>query len=169
MRERRKLGDVVEIEPADMNDMDAITDQWLDLAAEQLQYGSHLRVSANREAIRMALARHVANGTALLARVENVVGFVSFEIVDGVFEERVTRGRIQNLYVEPGWRDRGVGSDLLDAAESKLAEDGADRIAIEAMAANENARRLYENRGYDPHRIEYERPADTDARPHEEE
>jgi ribosomal protein S18 acetylase RimI-like enzyme len=160
---------VIEIEPADMEDMDAITEQWLDLAAEQLQYGSHLRVSANREAIRMALARHVANGTALLARVEGVVGFVSFEIVDGVFEERVTRGRIQNLYVVPKWRDRGVGSDLLDAAESKLAEDGADRIAIEAMAANENARRLYESRGYDPHRVEYERPAESDTQPGEEE
>lgn len=150
----------MEIEQADMDDIDEITTLWLDLAGEQLQYGSHLRVSANREAIRMALARHIADGTALLAREEVAVGFASFEIVDGVFEERVTRGRIQNLYVEPGSRDRGVGSALLEAAESALTEDGADRIAIEAMAANQNARRLYESRGYDPHRVEYERTVD---------
>jgi ribosomal protein S18 acetylase RimI-like enzyme len=159
----------MEIEPADMDDVDAITERWLDLAAEQLQYGSHLRVSANRGAIRMALARHIANGTALLARSEGVVGFVSFEIIDGVFEERVTRGRIQNLYVDPDWRDRGVGTALLEAAESELAEDGADRIAIEAMAENESARRLYKSHGYDPHRVEYERPVEGETRPDEKE
>jgi ribosomal protein S18 acetylase RimI-like enzyme len=153
----------MEIEPADMEDVDEITEQWLDLAAEQLQYGSHLRVSANRETIRIALARHVTEGTALLARAEDIVGFVSFEVVDGAFEERVARGRIQNLYVDPAWRDRGVGSTLLAAAESALAEDGIDRIAIEAMASNENARRLYESRGYDPHRIEYERSLEPDT------
>ena len=153
----------MEIEPADMEDVDEITEQWLDLAAEQLQYGSHLRVSANRETIRIALARHVTEGTALLARAEDIVGFVSFEVVDGVFEERVTRGRIQNLYVAPAWRDRGVGSALLDAAESALADAGADRVAIEAMAANEDARRLYEDRGYEPHRVEYERPIESDT------
>lgn len=153
----------MEIEVAEMDDVDAITEQWLDLATEQLQYGSHLRVSENSEAIRMALASHVANGTALLARAEGVVGFVSFEVVEGFFEERVTRGRIQNLYVAPAWRDRGVGSALLDAAESALLDAGAERIAIEAMAANEDARRLYEDRGYEPHRIEYERPVESDT------
>jgi len=154
----------VEIEPAETDDLEAITDQWLGLAAEQLQHGSHLRVSENREAIRMALARHVAEGTALVARADGIAGFVSFEIVDGVFEERVTRGRIQNLYVDPRWRDRGVGSALLDAAEDALAEAGADRIAVEAMVPNDDARRLYESRGYEPHRIEYERPAGDDTR-----
>jgi ribosomal protein S18 acetylase RimI-like enzyme len=153
----------MEIEPAEMDDVDAITEQWLDLAAEQLQYGSHLRVSANREAIRMALATHVADDTALLARAGRIIGFVSFEIADGVFEERVTRGRIQNLYVRPAWRDRGVGSALLEAAESALIEAGVDRIAIEAMAPNEDAKRLYESRGYEPHRIEYERPVNGHA------
>jgi ribosomal protein S18 acetylase RimI-like enzyme len=154
----------MEIEPAGMADIDEITQLWLDLAAEQLQYGSHLRVSANREPIRIALARHIADGTALLARAEGVVGFVSFEVIDGVFEERVARGRVQNLYVEPTWRDRGVGSSLLGAAESALAEDGVDRIAIETMASNEHARRLYESRGYDPHRVEYERSVKNDTR-----
>jgi ribosomal protein S18 acetylase RimI-like enzyme len=158
----------MEIEQADMDDIEVISEQWLDLATEQLQYGSHLQVSANREAIKMALARHVAEGTALVARAGSVVGFTSFEIADGVFAERVTRGRVQNLYVDPAWRDRGVGSALLDAAEAALADAGADRIAIEAMAPNEDARRLYEDRGYEPHRIEYERPAQNDTHTSEE-
>jgi ribosomal protein S18 acetylase RimI-like enzyme len=158
----------MEIEQADMEDLDAISEQWLDLAAEQLQYGSHLRVSENRDAIRMALARHVSEGTALVARAEGIVGFVSFEMVDGLFAERVTRGRIQNLYVDPPSRGRGVGSALMDAAEAALADAGADRIVIEAMAPNEDAKRLYESRGYEPHRVEYERPAESDTHTSEE-
>jgi hypothetical protein len=31
------------------------------------------------------------------------------------------------------------------------------------MASNEHARRLYESRGYDPHRIEYERSVERDT------
>ena len=158
----------MQIEPATIDDVDAIAEQWLDLAAEQIQYGSHLRVSANSEPIRMALAKHVSDDTALVARAEGIVGFVSFEIVDGVFEERVTRGRVQNLYVRPGRRNCGVGSALLEAAESALAEAGADRIAVEAMAPNEDARRLYERRGYEPHRMEYERRVENDTQTNQE-
>jgi len=154
---------MMRVEPATMDDVDAVTGLWLDLAAEQLQYGSHLRVEANRETIRIDLARHMAEETVLVAREEGVVGFVSFEMADGVFEERVRRGRVQNLYVEPAWRDRGVGSELLAAAEDALEDAGAEAIAVEAMAGNERARRLYERRGYEPHRIEYERPAETDT------
>jgi len=158
----------MQIEPATMDDVEVIANQWLDLAAEQLQYGSHLRVSANSEVIRIALARHVADDTALVARADAIAGFVSFEIVDGVFEERVTRGRIQNLYVRPEWRDRGAGSALLEAAESTLADAGAERIAVEAMAPNEDAKRLYESRGYEPHRIEYECRVESDTQTNQE-
>lgn len=153
----------MDVESATMDDIEVLTDMWLHLADEQLQYGSHLRVEANRETIRIDLARHLADGNVLVARMEGIVGFVSFEMGDGVFEERLERGRIQNIYVEPGWRGGGVGSALLEAAEVELAESGADAIAIEAMADNERVRRFYERHGYDPHRIEYERSAETDT------
>ena len=82
----------MQIEPATIDDVDAIAEQWLDLAAEQIQYGSHLRVSANSEPIRMALAKHVSDDTALVARAEGIVGFVSFEIVDGEVTQPAARG-----------------------------------------------------------------------------
>jgi ribosomal protein S18 acetylase RimI-like enzyme len=153
----------MDVEPATMDDVEVLTDMWLNLAAEQLQHGSHLRVEANRETIRIDLARHMAEGNVLVVRADSIVGFVSFEMGGGVFEERVRRGRIQNLYVEPGWRDGGIGSALLEAAEAALAEAGADTIAIEAMAENGRARQFYEHHGYDPHRVEYERPVETDT------
>ena len=158
----------MDIEPAGMDDLDAITEEWLDLAAEQLSYGSHLRVADNREPVRMTLARHLADGTVLVARESGIVGFVSFETVDGVFEERITRGRVQNLYVKPACRDRGIGSALLDAAEEALAEAGVEVVAVEAMARNRDARQLYENRGYEPHRVEYERRVESDTHTRED-
>jgi ribosomal protein S18 acetylase RimI-like enzyme len=51
---------------------------------------------------------------------------------------------------------------LLDAAETALVDRGADVLAIEAMADNDGARRLYRRRGYDPHRVQFERPVEAD-------
>lgn len=153
----------MDIEVATTEDLEALTDLWLDLAAEQLQFGSRLAVEENRESIRVTLAGHVAADTVLIARTPAVVGFVSFELADGMFEERLERGRIQNVYVDPAWRDQGIGSALLEAGEDALREAGADAVAIETLAGNERARDLYEDRGYRPHRIEYERSLESDT------
>ena len=89
-----------------------------------------------------------------------VVGFVMFGPETGSYEQSVDRGIIENLYVQPEYRNRGVGTALLDAAERALAESGVDRIALEAMADNEAARRLYARRGYSVHRVELEAPTE---------
>lgn len=146
-----------------MEDLESLTELWLDLAAEQLQFGSHLAVEENRESIRMTLAGHVASETVLVAQTPDVVGFVSFELAEGMFEERQKRGRIQNLYVDPEWRDSGIGSALLEAGQTELQKAGADIVAIEALAENQRARDLYEERGFHPHRIEYERSLQNDT------
>ncbi|MFB6173303.1 MAG: GNAT family N-acetyltransferase [Halobacteriales archaeon] len=155
-------GEDAAIEPASVDDVEALADQWIALAAEQREFGSHLRAGANREAMRMMLAARAAEDRALVAREEGIVGFVTFDLAEGSLVEDAQRGLIENLYVVPPARDRGVGSALLSAAETALADAGADVIAIEAMADNEAARRLYRRRGYEPRRISYERPAGSD-------
>lgn len=87
-----------------------------------------------------------------------IVGFVMFGPETGSYEQSVDRGIIENVYVHPDYRNLGVGKALLDAAECALAESGVDTIALEAMATNNAARRLYARRGYQPHRVELEAP-----------
>ena len=153
------------IEPATAQDVEALADVWVDLADTQRRHGSHLEADANREEVQPLLAHHVVRGTALVARDDEgaPIGFVNFGIEEGALESDATRGIVHNLYVEPGSRGEGVGSALLDAAESALVERGADVVAIEALWDNEAARRLYRRRGYEPHRVQFERTAETDA------
>lgn len=57
---------------------------------------------------------------------------------------------IDELFVLPEARSRGVGAGLLEAAESALASAGCVRLQLQLGAANETARAFYEHRGYAP-------------------
>lgn len=153
----------VHVEPAALADVDRVADMWTALADEQRSHGSHLMAAENHEAIARTMVRHAVDDELLVARKDGeTVGFVSFEVESGGFARSVTRGIVQNVYVVPDQREQGVGTALLDAAEDALAERDAEVISIEALAANDAARRLYQRRGYDPYRIEFERPVETD-------
>ena len=69
----------------------------------------------------------------------------------------LTEPLLYDLYVVPGCRDEGVGSRLLTAAETALVDRGAEVVAVQALAPNAAARRLYERHGYAVHRVEMER------------
>lgn len=159
---------------------DALAGWWIALADEQRQYRSHLLGEANRRLIREAIARHITTGGLLIARLDgergsrtdvedpldrrqgngaelaDIVGFVMFGPETGSYEQSIDRGIMENVYVRPEYRNRGVGTALLEAAEATLYEQGVDAIALEVMADNEAARRFYAERGYKPHRLELE-------------
>lgn len=153
------------IELATLDDLDRLVELWVALAAEQRDHGSHLTAEPNRDLMREALAQHVVDHTCLVAREDvnedphtsSIVGFVSFDLEQDGLDRDVTRGVVQNLYVVPEARNRGLGGELLGAAEDALEAAGAERIVLEAMAANEAGRRFYESRGYQAHRITYQR------------
>ncbi len=154
----------VEIQAATIDDLDQLVAHWLDLAGGQREYGSHLRTTANRTRISELFARRIARDEAQVARADDrIVGFVTFTMAGSTFTKSVSRGVIQNLYVVPEARGEGVGTQLLDVAERVLVEDGADVIALEAMADNDSARQFYRERGYQPHRVTFEKSAESDT------
>ncbi|WP_148414343.1 GNAT family N-acetyltransferase [Haloferax sp. KTX1] len=167
------------VSSAAFSDLDALADLWVELAADQRAFGSHLRADANRTSIREALARHVAADGVLVARegdeaagsgcgtepadADGLVGFVMFDIEAGAYEQDATRGMVRNLFVRPAYRNAGVGTRLLAAAEDALGEAGADTVALDVLAANEAARRFYRRHGYRPHRVELEKSMRSDT------
>ncbi|MFB6081155.1 MAG: GNAT family N-acetyltransferase [Haloferacaceae archaeon] len=156
----------VEVRPPEPDEVEAVTDMWVALAADQRDHGSHLFAAANRAAIGEALARQLVVGGLRVAAGDDgdLLGFVSFALDAGRYESDAVRGVVRNIYVHPGARNRGVGGRLLDAAEEALAAEGAEVIRLEAMAANDAARRFYERRGYAPHRVEFEKRVESDTR-----
>jgi len=154
----------VQIKAATMDDLDQLVAHWLELAAGQREYGSHLQTTANRRRISEVFARRIAQDQAHVARADDrIVGFVTFTMAGSTFAKSSTRGVIQNLYVVPEARGDGVGTQLLETAERRLREHGADTIALEAMADNTPAQQFYRARGYRPHRITFEKSIESDT------
>jgi ribosomal protein S18 acetylase RimI-like enzyme len=150
----------MEITKPSLSKADVLVSLWLELAEGQREFGSHLLQEPNQLPIRETISQHIATGRVYVAREDIITGFVTFTVEVTEFEQDVTRGIVENLYVTPEYRDEGVGSELLTAAEEDLRERGVDVISLEAMADNESARAFYRSRGYRPHRIEMEKSLD---------
>lgn len=143
---------------------DEIAALWVELAESQRTYGSNVLPAANRTRIRQAIAHRTVEDGVLVAREDaTVLGFVMFCLEETQFEQDVTRGLVENLYVVPGRRSEGIGRRLLAAAEAALADRGADVVALEAMALNRRARQFYRALGYEERRIEFEKPLGSDT------
>jgi ribosomal protein S18 acetylase RimI-like enzyme len=153
----------MEIESPDTTVASAVTDMWVDLAAGQREYGSHLLAGDNRARIRESVVRHIVTDSLLVARDDGaLVGFVMFSVESGSFEQDVRRGVVENLFVAESHRHETVGQKLLEAAEATLADRGVAVVGLEVMAGNEAAREFYRSNGYELHRVELEKPIDTD-------
>jgi len=151
----------MEITSPEPQEVAHLADLWVVLARGQQAFGTHLAPEANRTAIQESLAKSLAADQVLVARTAgDIVGFVTFDIEHVRYEQDVTRGIVQNLYVDPERRRDGIGSALLSAAEERLWGHGVDVVALEAMADNEAARQFYRDRGYVTHRVELEKELD---------
>jgi ribosomal protein S18 acetylase RimI-like enzyme len=69
---------------------------------------------------------------------------------DDTFRLGAGHGELYSLAVHPAWRNHGIGSGLLDAVDAALAARGIRALAVSVMTANEDAIRLYRNRGLEP-------------------
>jgi ribosomal protein S18 acetylase RimI-like enzyme len=152
-----------EIRLATLDDTDALVDRWVELAAGQREYGSHIYADGNRTRIQEAVVRHIVGDGLLVAEDDAVVGFVMFTVENGTYKQDTRRGIVENLYVRPSHRGDGVGSALLTNAEERLADHDVSAISLDVMAANDDARRFYGDHGYTPHRLELEKPVQSDT------
>ncbi|MFB6136700.1 MAG: GNAT family N-acetyltransferase [Halobacteriaceae archaeon] len=152
------------VDLATSDDVDAMTRLWVDLVDDQRRHGAHLYAEPNRETARGFVSQYVYADQLAVARADDrVVGFVMFHVETGAYDQDCSRGVVDNVFVDPEYRNGGVGSLLLDAAESSLSDAGADVVSLSVLASNEAARRLYEAHGYEPHRLEMEKPIESDT------
>jgi|GEM_PF-666827 len=69
-------------------------------------------------------------------------------------EERPNlQGHIDDVFVEPGVRNRGVGTALFKAAERRFRAMGCDNLRLGVVAGNEVAREFYRGLGFQEHRL----------------
>jgi ribosomal protein S18 acetylase RimI-like enzyme len=102
---------------------------------------------------RAELAELLANDKCLVlvaAHEGEVVGFVDASIGLRTRPDEADQPwcGINNLVVKPGWRRRGIGSMLMQAAEAWARDKGLAQVRLEVFEFNGGARALYERLGY---------------------
>jgi ribosomal protein S18 acetylase RimI-like enzyme len=60
------------------------------------------------------------------------------------------RGGVYGFAIDPGWRGRGIGRDVLARSCSLLRAAGAREIGLEVLTENEHALGLYTSIGFEP-------------------
>jgi GNAT superfamily N-acetyltransferase len=103
--------------------------------------------------IELVLKRLLAEprlGAVLVAEADGrLAGYLAAVTVLSI-EHQGVMAEIDEFFVLPEARARGVGARLLAAAESALAGRGCVRLQLQLAAANAAAREFYEHRGYRP-------------------
>lgn len=94
------------------------------------------------------LLNHTAPASVLVA--EGNTAIVGYLLLVYVFslEHLGLTAEIDELYVKPDYRSRGVGAALLKAAESAAAGTGCTNISLQIGRDNERGRAFYQRRGY---------------------
>ena len=104
--------------------------------------------SNSAEQIAARLADPHCVETALLAEVDDrIIGFAALRVVPCVFFAE-PYAEVTELYVEEGYRRRGVGRALVAHAEKLAREAGAQQMLILTDFYNSTAQSLYRSMGY---------------------
>ena len=106
---------------------------------------------------RLALYRRVlASGQGFVLAAEQdgiVVSYAAVEVLEGAddtFAVGARHAEVLTLVVDHDARGLGLGTQLLDAVDARLAAEGINDVVISVMHGNDRARHFYERRGLIP-------------------
>jgi len=115
---------------------------------------------------RFLLSQVDRDGIVLLVAVrrlgvdETVVGYLLGGLEDRDWSDlRDACGKIHDVFVDAGVRRRGVASQLVEEAVTRLTAIGAPRVVLMAAWRNGGARSLFERLGFRPTMVEMTREA----------
>jgi ribosomal protein S18 acetylase RimI-like enzyme len=126
---------------------------WMQSAQEHTSHDRVYETSPGAEkTMRRFLADMANSGYSFLfvaAARDRTVGFISGELRQGspTFLPK-TWASVDDVFVEPEYRNRGMGRALLQSVQSWAQERGADGISLQVAAANSRARKFYEELGF---------------------
>jgi len=135
------------IEPATERDVPVLLRMIEGLA--EYERLSHL-VAATEEGLRAALIGPRPAAEAIIARAgDEAIGFAVYFPTFSTFAGRPGI-YLEDLYVEPHWRRRGVGRKLLAYVARVAAARGCDKLHWSVLDWNEPALRFYRRLGAEP-------------------
>ncbi|GAB97064.1 ribosomal protein S18 acetylase RimI-like enzyme [Kineosphaera limosa] len=108
-----------------------------------------------------------AGGVVFLALdtdTEEIIGYAALHFVlsGATFDLGESYGEIETLAVLPTERGRGVGAALINACRRELDRREVEYMALETLASNTGALRLYERAGFQPFMVRLVRRVNDD-------
>jgi GNAT superfamily N-acetyltransferase len=122
-----------------------------DLLARQLDEHD---IPIEREALLAAIDGIFADerrGLLLLARHEHRAIGVAYVSLTWSIEHGGKSSWLEELYVLPEWRERGVGTTMLESVLEEARRLGCAAVDLEVESAHERAARLYARHGFARH------------------
>jgi ribosomal protein S18 acetylase RimI-like enzyme len=141
------------IRPGRKEDAAAAARLWMQSAEEHTAHDRVYETARGAEKTMRRFLADVANSDYsflfLAAAGDRAVGFISGELRQGspTFLPK-TWASVDDVFVEPAHRNRGVGRALLQSVQSWAQERGADGISLQVAAANARGRKFYEDLGF---------------------
>lgn len=147
MQSREKIV-IREIEVADAEILKCF---WLNLAREMFEIEGHIVPSVkNAEVWTSYILKSVEQGRVdvLIARKNGEpVGFINWSYPTRWFQTSTRQASVDNLYVKPAYRRRGVGTRLMEEAMNRIREKGVGNVEVSVLSDNVKAVRFYEKFG----------------------
>jgi len=126
---------------------------WMQSAEEHTAHDPVYATAPGAERVmRRFLADLTSSGHSFLFVAESggrTVGFISGELREGspTFRQKAWAS-VDDVFVEPDYRNLGVGRALLESVEVWAKERRADGISLQVAAANQRGRKFYEGLGF---------------------
>lgn len=136
----------IDIAPATLADIPILCELLATLFSQEVEF------QPNQAAQRHALTEIISNqalGRIFVARLDaDVVGMISllFTVSTALGGQVVL---LEDMVVKPGFRNRGIGSSLMEHAIDFARAHDCKRITLLTDSINQNAQRFYQKHGFD--------------------
>jgi ribosomal protein S18 acetylase RimI-like enzyme len=126
---------------------------WMQSAEEHTSHDPIYATSLGAERVMRRFLADLTSGSHTFLFVAEydgrAIGFVSGELRESspTFRPK-TWASVDDVFVEPDYRNLGVGRALLKSVKAWAKERGADGVSLQVAAANERGRKFYEDLGF---------------------
>ena len=138
------MADGVSIVSAEAKHLESIVSL---LAAQLEEHDISTPGDALRDVAR-AVIDDPSHGFISLALTHDAIAGLAYAAAHLSAEHGGTIGWLEELYVTPGYRGRGIGSELLDNVISRACARGWRGVELEVVAGHERAASLYLRHGF---------------------
>ena len=153
------------IRQAQPDDFDAIQELNRQISENELENGSstiNVEYSYLPEGVKYL--KNIVNGAKgnygfVFEQGDEVLGYASLRIIDDeniTYRKGIKQIQLKNLCVDKNYSGNNIGHQLIEASKSWAKEQGANNLKVLAMAKNTNARRFYQDCGFEEYEIIHE-------------